>query len=149
MSVRSSVQTTIARGSFLGRRGVREILLVGALYVFYSVTRTFAATWRSETASIPPAAKSFHAAARIRWSVGAGMVYTVYFRERSARDGSPLGSWLGSWLPVHGSRPTSGCRGSPGPAVNRKPRAGNRHRIPFLHAGAGDGASDRPPAPLD
>ena len=42
MSVRSSVQTTIARGSFLGRRGVREIILVGALYVLYSVTRTFA-----------------------------------------------------------------------------------------------------------
>ena len=42
MSVRSSVQTTIARGSFLGRRGVREILLIGALYVFYCVTRTFA-----------------------------------------------------------------------------------------------------------
>jgi hypothetical protein len=36
------VQTTIARGSFLGRRGVREIFLVTALYVLYSVTRTFA-----------------------------------------------------------------------------------------------------------
>jgi membrane-associated phospholipid phosphatase len=42
VSVRSSVQTTIARGGFLGRRGVREILLIGALYVFYCVTRTFA-----------------------------------------------------------------------------------------------------------
>ena len=42
MSVRSSVQTTIARGEFLGRRGVREILLIGALYIFYCITRTFA-----------------------------------------------------------------------------------------------------------
>jgi PAP2 superfamily len=42
VSVRSSVQTTIARGSFLGRRGVREIILIGALYVFYCFTRTFA-----------------------------------------------------------------------------------------------------------
>jgi hypothetical protein len=42
MSVRSSVQTTIARGSFLGRRGVREIVLVAFLYTLYSVTRTFA-----------------------------------------------------------------------------------------------------------
>ena len=42
MSVRSSVQTTIARGSFLGRRGVREIALIGALYVLYCITRTFA-----------------------------------------------------------------------------------------------------------
>src|SRR4051794_5101896 len=42
MSVRSSMQTTIARGSFLGRRGAREILLIGALYVFYCITRTFA-----------------------------------------------------------------------------------------------------------
>ena len=42
MSVRSSVQTTIARGGFLGRRGVREIALIGALYVFYCITRTFA-----------------------------------------------------------------------------------------------------------
>jgi hypothetical protein len=33
---------TIARGSFLGRRGVREILLIGALYLFYCITRTFA-----------------------------------------------------------------------------------------------------------
>lgn len=42
MSLRSSVQSTISRGSFLGRRGVREILLIGGLYVFYTVTRTFA-----------------------------------------------------------------------------------------------------------
>ena len=33
---------TIARGSFLGRRGVREILLIGGLYIFYCITRTFA-----------------------------------------------------------------------------------------------------------
>jgi len=42
VSVRSSVQTTIARGGFLGRRGVREIVLIGVLYVFYCITRTFA-----------------------------------------------------------------------------------------------------------
>jgi hypothetical protein len=42
VSVRSSVQTTIARGGFLGRRGVREIILIGVLYVFYCITRTFA-----------------------------------------------------------------------------------------------------------
>jgi membrane-associated phospholipid phosphatase len=42
VSVRSSVQTTIARGGFLGLRGVREIALIGALYVFYCITRTFA-----------------------------------------------------------------------------------------------------------
>jgi hypothetical protein len=42
VSVRSSVQTTIARGSFLGRRGVREIILIGVLYVLYCFTRTFA-----------------------------------------------------------------------------------------------------------
>ena len=42
MSVRSSVQTTIARGGFLGRRGVREIILIGVLYVLYCFTRTFA-----------------------------------------------------------------------------------------------------------
>jgi membrane-associated phospholipid phosphatase len=42
VSVRSSVQMTMARGSFLGRRGVREIVLIGVLYVFYCFTRTFA-----------------------------------------------------------------------------------------------------------
>jgi membrane-associated phospholipid phosphatase len=42
VSVRSSVQTTIARGGFLGLRGVREVVLIGVLYVFYCVTRTFA-----------------------------------------------------------------------------------------------------------
>jgi hypothetical protein len=42
VSVRSSVQTTIARGGLLGRRGVREIFLIGALYVFYCITRTLA-----------------------------------------------------------------------------------------------------------
>lgn len=42
MSVRSSVQTTVARGGFLGLRGVREVVLIGVLYVFYCVTRTFA-----------------------------------------------------------------------------------------------------------
>jgi membrane-associated phospholipid phosphatase len=42
VSVRSSVQSTVARGSFLGRRGVREIVLIGVLYVFYCFTRTFA-----------------------------------------------------------------------------------------------------------
>jgi hypothetical protein len=41
MSVRSVVPT-IARGGFLGRRGVREIALIGVLYVFYCFTRTFA-----------------------------------------------------------------------------------------------------------
>jgi membrane-associated phospholipid phosphatase len=41
MSVRSSV-ATVARGNILGRRGVREVALIGVLYVFYSVTRTFA-----------------------------------------------------------------------------------------------------------
>ncbi len=41
MSVRSVVPT-IAGGRFLRRRGVREIALIGALYLFYCVTRTFA-----------------------------------------------------------------------------------------------------------
>src|SRR5947209_3039422 len=41
MSVRSSLPA-IARGNVLGRRGVREIALIGGLYVFYCVTRTFA-----------------------------------------------------------------------------------------------------------
>ena len=41
MSVRSIVPT-IAGGQFLRRRGVREIALIGALYVFYCLTRTFA-----------------------------------------------------------------------------------------------------------
>ena len=41
MSVRSVVPT-IAGGQFLRRRGVREIALIGALYLFYCVTRTFA-----------------------------------------------------------------------------------------------------------
>ena len=41
MSVRSVVPT-IAGGQFLRRRGVREIALIGALYVFYCFTRTFA-----------------------------------------------------------------------------------------------------------
>ncbi len=41
MSVRSVVPT-IAGGQLLRRRGVREIALIGALYVFYCVTRTFA-----------------------------------------------------------------------------------------------------------
>jgi hypothetical protein len=41
MSVRSSVPA-IARGNLLGRRGVREIALIGGLYVFYCVTRTLA-----------------------------------------------------------------------------------------------------------
>jgi hypothetical protein len=41
MSVRSSIPA-IARGSIPGRRGLREIALIGALYVFYSLTRTFA-----------------------------------------------------------------------------------------------------------
>src|SRR5436190_758179 len=36
------MQTTIARGSLPGRRGVREIALIGALYVFYCMTRTLA-----------------------------------------------------------------------------------------------------------
>src|ERR1700710_1687110 len=41
MSVRGS--ETIARGRhLLGTRGVREIVLIGALYVFYCITRTFA-----------------------------------------------------------------------------------------------------------
>jgi membrane-associated phospholipid phosphatase len=42
MSVRSSVQSTVARGGVLGRRGVREILLIGTLYIFYCITRTLA-----------------------------------------------------------------------------------------------------------
>lgn len=42
MSVRSGVQTTIARGSFLGRRGVREIVLLATLYTLYCLARTFA-----------------------------------------------------------------------------------------------------------
>jgi hypothetical protein len=41
VSVRSALPA-IARGNLLGRRGVREILLIGTLYVFYTVTRTFA-----------------------------------------------------------------------------------------------------------
>jgi membrane-associated phospholipid phosphatase len=41
MSVRSEV-TSFARGNPLGRRGVREVALIGALYLFYTVTRTFA-----------------------------------------------------------------------------------------------------------
>ncbi|WP_151083409.1 phosphatase PAP2 family protein [Nocardioides cynanchi] len=41
MSVRSSLPA-IARGTLLGRRGVREIALIGGLYIFYCVTRTFA-----------------------------------------------------------------------------------------------------------
>jgi membrane-associated phospholipid phosphatase len=41
MSVRSEI-TGFARGNILGRRGVREIALIGALYLFYCVTRTFA-----------------------------------------------------------------------------------------------------------
>ena len=41
MSVRSDI-TSIARGNVLGRRGVREIALIGTLYVFYSFTRTLA-----------------------------------------------------------------------------------------------------------
>ncbi len=41
MSIRSGV-TTFARGNVLGRRGVREIGLIGILYLFYCVTRTFA-----------------------------------------------------------------------------------------------------------
>src|ERR1700759_738231 len=41
MSVRSDI-TNNAWGKVLGRRGVREIALVGALYLFYCVTRTFA-----------------------------------------------------------------------------------------------------------
>src|SRR5262245_6576962 len=41
VSVRSALPA-IARGNLLGRRGVREILLIGTLYVLYSVTRTFA-----------------------------------------------------------------------------------------------------------
>src|SRR6195952_6152887 len=41
MSVRGS--ETIARGRhLLSTRGVREIVLIGALYVFYCFTRTFA-----------------------------------------------------------------------------------------------------------
>ena len=41
VSVRSALPA-IARGNLLGRRGVREIALIGALYVFYCITRTFA-----------------------------------------------------------------------------------------------------------
>src|SRR3954467_9128837 len=41
VSVRSALPA-IARGNLLGRRGVREIALIGALYVLYCVTRTFA-----------------------------------------------------------------------------------------------------------
>ena len=41
MSVRSSLPA-IARGGILGRRGVREIALIGGLYLFYCVTRTAA-----------------------------------------------------------------------------------------------------------
>jgi hypothetical protein len=41
MSVRSVVPTS-AGGQFLRLRGVREIALIGALYVFYCITRTFA-----------------------------------------------------------------------------------------------------------
>jgi len=41
MSVRSEI-TTSAWGKILGRRGVREAALIGVLYVFYCVTRTFA-----------------------------------------------------------------------------------------------------------
>src|SRR6476646_6365610 len=41
MSVRSEV-TSHAWGKLLGRRGVREIALIGSLYVFYCVTRTLA-----------------------------------------------------------------------------------------------------------
>jgi hypothetical protein len=41
MSLRSAVPA-IARGNLLGRRGVREIALIGFLYVFYCVTRTLA-----------------------------------------------------------------------------------------------------------
>jgi hypothetical protein len=41
MSVRSSLPA-IARGTLLGRRGVREIALIGGLYLFYCVTRTLA-----------------------------------------------------------------------------------------------------------
>ena len=41
MSLRSET-TTHAWGKLPGRRGVREIALIGALYLFYCVTRTFA-----------------------------------------------------------------------------------------------------------
>src|SRR3954453_3449850 len=41
VSVRSALRE-IARGNLLGRRGVREIALIGALYVLYCITRTFA-----------------------------------------------------------------------------------------------------------
>src|SRR3954453_15511208 len=41
MSVRSVVPTS-AGGQFLRLRGVREIALIGVLYVFYCITRTFA-----------------------------------------------------------------------------------------------------------
>jgi hypothetical protein len=41
VSVRSGLPA-IARGNVLGRRGVREIVLIGALYVLYCITRTFA-----------------------------------------------------------------------------------------------------------
>src|SRR3954451_15419476 len=41
VSVRSALPA-IARGSFLGRRGVREIALIGVLYILYCMTRTLA-----------------------------------------------------------------------------------------------------------
>jgi hypothetical protein len=41
MSVRSSLPA-ITRSNPFGRRGVREIALIGGLYVFYCLTRTFA-----------------------------------------------------------------------------------------------------------
>lgn len=41
VSVRSALPT-VARGNFLGRRGVREILLIATLYAVYTVSRTFA-----------------------------------------------------------------------------------------------------------
>ena len=41
MSVRSEV-TSHAWGKLLGRRGVREVALIGVLYVFYCITRTLA-----------------------------------------------------------------------------------------------------------
>lgn len=41
MSVRPSLFET-ARGKVLGHRGLREIALIGSLYLFYTITRTFA-----------------------------------------------------------------------------------------------------------